>query len=63
MNTIQCPLCNSNAWPAATRVGAYAADCGTSWGDDIEPRQSPACRTIAGLRFEVGLLQMQAVAS
>lgn len=36
-------------------VGAYQASCGTTWGDNTDPRQSEACETIVALRIEVEL--------
>ena len=56
---ITCPLCSSRAWPSSVFLGAYHAECGTQWGNLVEPRQTPACRIICGLRFEIDLLNLQ----
>lgn len=57
-DNITCPLCSSRGWPSSITMGAYAADCGSQWGTFIEHRQTPACRIIAGLRFEIDLLML-----
>ena len=53
--SVVCPLCASRGWPAMPYVGAYQASCGTTWGDNTEPRQADACETIVALRIQVEL--------
>jgi hypothetical protein len=55
----RCPLCDTDGWVTFARLDGYAAMCGTTWGAGLsEPRQSPCCAIIAGLRFEVAILRM-----
>jgi hypothetical protein len=51
-----CPLCGSPGEPDEALLAAYQGACGTTWGDRVEPRRSPACEIIASLRVEIELV-------
>jgi hypothetical protein len=49
IDNITCPFCNTEGWPSARwgAIYAYAAHCGTAWGNDGYSSQSEGCRIMA----------------
>jgi hypothetical protein len=62
-DTITCPLCSTEGWPSSLRTEGYSAKCGTTWDMRGYYSQAETCQIIAGLRFQIDLLQLQGVAS